>query len=115
MHSEQYRLEVDTLARCQAAERVIAVGTTVVRALEAAALDGEVSGRTDLFIHPGFEFRVVDALLTNFHLPRSSLLVLVEAFIGPRWRDLYAAAAQADYRFLSFGDAMFLTRAGRAL
>jgi S-adenosylmethionine:tRNA ribosyltransferase-isomerase len=111
MHSERYRIEADTLARCRAAGRVIAVGTTVVRALEAAALTDQASGRTDLFIRPGFEFRVVDALMTNFHLPRSSLLVLIEAFVGARWRDLYAEAAGAGYRFLSFGDAMLLSRA----
>jgi S-adenosylmethionine:tRNA ribosyltransferase-isomerase len=88
----------------------VAIGTTVVRALESAAATGQLEGRTELFIHGDHRFRVVDHLLTNFHLPRSSLLVLVEAFIGPRWRDLYAEAIARDYRFLSFGDAMLLTR-----
>ena len=112
MHTESYRLGSETLRRCAAAERVIAVGTTVVRALEAAAASGETAGRTDLFIRPGFEFGVVDALLTNFHLPRSTLLVLVESLIGPRWRSLYQTALDGGYRFLSFGDAMFVERAG---
>ena len=71
---------------------------------------GRLEGRTDLFIHGDHRFLVVDRLLTNFHLPRSSLLVLVEAFVGPRWRELYAEALTEGYRFLSFGDAMLLTR-----
>ena len=91
--------------------RVVAVGTTTVRALESAALEGFLAGwrETDLFIQPGFEFRVVDALLTNFHLPRSSLLVLVSAF-GGRERVLaaYREAVEKRYRFYSFGDAMLL-------
>ena len=70
----------------------MAVGTTAVRALEAAAATGELSGRTDLYIHGAFPFRMVDVLVTNFHLPRSSLLLLVEAFCGPVWRELYATA-----------------------
>jgi S-adenosylmethionine:tRNA ribosyltransferase-isomerase len=110
MHAERYRVPRATLDACAAADRVVAVGTTVVRALESAAATGEPEGSTDLFIRPGHEFRVVDALLTNFHLPRSSLLVLFEAFYGPAWRDLYALARQEGYRFLSFGDAMLLAR-----
>lgn len=110
MHAERYRVPVSTLAACEAAERVVAIGTTVVRALESAAATGEPEGSTDLFIRPGHEFRLVDALLTNFHLPRSSLLVLVEAFYGPGWRDVYALARDEGYRFLSFGDAMLLPR-----
>ena len=90
--------------------RVVAVGTTTVRALESAALSGQLEGRTELFIHRPWRWRVVDVLLTNFHLPRSSLLVLVDAFVGPRWRDLYGDALAAGYRFLSFGDAMLLDR-----
>ncbi len=112
MHSERYRLGPSTLDRCAVAERVVAIGTTVVRALEAAAHSGCIEGRTDLFIRPGFEFRVVDALLTNFHMPRSTLLVLVEAFAGDRWRELYEVALAEGYRFLSFGDAMFVERSG---
>lgn len=108
MHAERYGVPAATMAACQSAERVVAVGTTTVRALESAAASGELEGRTELFIHGQARFAVVDALVTNFHQPRSSLLVLVDAFIGPRWRDLYADALHAGYRFLSFGDAMFL-------
>jgi S-adenosylmethionine:tRNA ribosyltransferase-isomerase len=108
MHAERYRVPAATMAACEGAERVVAIGTTTVRALESAAERGELEGRTDLFIHGDRPFAVVDALLTNFHLPRSSLLVLVEAFIGPRWRTLYDEALREGYRFLSFGDAMFL-------
>lgn len=113
MHHERFDVPVSTTAACEAADRVIAVGTTTVRALESAARSGESSGSTGLFLTPGAEFLVVDALLTNFHLPKSSLLVLVEAFVGPHWRDLYGAALASGYRFLSFGDAMLLTREGR--
>jgi S-adenosylmethionine:tRNA ribosyltransferase-isomerase len=108
MHSERYRVPEATWAACQAATRVVAVGTTVVRALESAAARNQLDSRTDLFIRRPYDFQVVDVLLTNFHLPRSSLLVLVDAFAGPRWRDLYAAALAAGYRFLSFGDAMLV-------
>ena len=110
MHCEDYEVPPATLEACRDARRVIAVGTTTVRALESAARYG-LDGRTDLFIRPGFGFSVVDVLLTNFHLPRSSLLVLLEAFAGPRWRDLYATALDESYRFLSFGDAMLVGRA----
>jgi len=98
---------------------VTAIGTTTVRALESVAATGQLEGRTDLFIHPGFEFQLVDQLMTNFHQPRSSLLVMIDAFVGsnpdgsPHWRDLYREALARDYRFLSFGDAMFLTRHDR--
>ncbi|MDZ7733415.1 MAG: S-adenosylmethionine:tRNA ribosyltransferase-isomerase [Acidimicrobiia bacterium] len=110
MHAETYRVPPATLRRASGADRVVAVGTTVVRALESAASTGDLGGRTELFIRPGFPFRMVDVLLTNFHLPRSSLLVLVDAFVGPRWRDLYRVALDEGYRFLSFGDAMLLRR-----
>ncbi len=89
---------------------MVAVGTTAVRALESAATRGEPEGRTELFIHPGYDWKVVDVLMTNFHLPRTTLLLMIEAFVGPRWRDLYAAAIAERYRFLSFGDAMLLDR-----
>jgi S-adenosylmethionine:tRNA ribosyltransferase-isomerase len=108
MHAERYRVPEATLSACEEAERVVAVGTTSVRALESAAATGRLEGRTHLFIHGDRPFAVVDALLTNFHQPRSSLLVLVEAFVGPRWRGLYEEALAYGYRFLSFGDAMFL-------
>lgn len=133
MHAEHYRVSAQTLAACAAAERVVAVGTTTVRALEAAARQRQLRGRaagdagtadapaaqaitadvcgwTDLFLRRGAEFLAVDAMLTNFHLPRSSLLLLIDAFIGPRWRDLYETALGEGYRFLSFGDAMLLHR-----
>jgi S-adenosylmethionine:tRNA ribosyltransferase-isomerase len=108
MHAERYRVPEATMDACDAADRVLAVGTTTVRALESAAERGELEGRTDLFIHGERPFAVVDDLLTNFHLPRSSLLVLVHALVGPRWRDLYDDALREGYRFLSFGDAMLL-------
>lgn len=111
MHSEAYAVPAATMTACAGAGRVVAVGTTVVRALESAALTGRLSGRTDLFVRPGFPFQVVDVMLTNFHLPRSTLLAMVEAFVGPRWRDLYRTAVAGDYRFLSFGDAMLIERA----
>ena len=114
MHSESYTVAESTLDACRAAERVIAVGTTTVRALESANLaasgEGGTAGRTDLFIRPGFDFGVVDVVLTNYHLPRSTLLVMLEAFVGPRWRDLYTLALAEGYRFLSFGDAMLVGR-----
>lgn len=108
MHAERYRVPNATMNACEAATRVIAIGTTTVRALESAASTGELEGRTELFIHGDRPFSVVDALVTNFHQPRSSLLVLIDAFIGPRWRGLYREALRDGYRFLSFGDAMFL-------
>jgi S-adenosylmethionine:tRNA ribosyltransferase-isomerase len=112
MHEERYAVPAATLEACRtAAGRVVAVGTTTVRALESAAATGDTEGHTDLFITPGFEFRVVDVLLTNFHQPRSSLLVMLAAFAGERWRDLYEVALGEGYRFLSFGDAMLVDRA----
>jgi S-adenosylmethionine:tRNA ribosyltransferase-isomerase len=112
MHRERYRVPPATMAACRDARRVVAVGTTAVRALESAAATGCLSGDTGLFIHGAFPFRLVDVLLTNFHQPRSSLLVLLEAFCGPRWRDLYLVALAEGYRFLSFGDAMLISRLG---
>jgi S-adenosylmethionine:tRNA ribosyltransferase-isomerase len=96
-------------ARIRDAERVLAVGTTTVRVLETLARGGELSGRTELFITPGFDFRRIDHLLTNFHLPRSTLLALVMAFAGvEETRRLYALAIEERYRFYSFGDAMLI-------
>jgi S-adenosylmethionine:tRNA ribosyltransferase-isomerase len=109
MHTEAFRVPAATMDACAAAERVVAVGTTTLRALESAGR-GRREGRTGLFIRSPFEFRVVDVLLTNFHMPRSTLLVLLDAFIGPRWRHLYTVALEENYRFLSFGDAMLVTR-----
>ena len=110
MHTERYRVPPETTAACREASRVVAVGTTAVRALESAARSGESSGRTDLFIHRGFDWRVVDAMMTNFHLPKTTLLMMIDAFVGARWRTLYDAALVEEYRFLSFGDAMLLDR-----
>lgn len=110
MHEERYRIEPAAWERITAADRVVAVGTTVVRTLESAAATGELAGSTGLFINRGHRWRVVDTLLTNFHVPRSSLLVLVDAFVGPRWRELYDHALATGYRFLSFGDAMLVDR-----
>ena len=112
IHTERYSVPTATVAACSRARRVVAVGTTTVRALESAAATGVLQGRSDLYIHGAFEFRVVDVLLTNFHLPRSSLLLLVESFCGPVWRELYATALDGGYRFLSFGDAMVVARSG---
>ena len=122
MHSEWFDIPAATVAAIDAARarggRVVAVGTTTLRALESAALCGQGRVRagareTDIFITPGFEFRVVDRLVTNFHLPRSTLLMLVSAFAGhAHVRALYAHAVRARYRFFSYGDAMLLARAG---
>jgi S-adenosylmethionine:tRNA ribosyltransferase-isomerase len=110
MHSERYEVPAATTAAI-AGRRVLAVGTTSLRALESAALKGSASGETDLFIRPGFRFRVVDRLLTNFHLPKSSLLMLVAAFAGmENIRKAYAHAIEQRYRFFSYGDAMLIER-----
>jgi S-adenosylmethionine:tRNA ribosyltransferase-isomerase len=118
MHAEAVRVDDTLVAQVTAAKQrgapVVAVGTTVVRALESAALSGELlplAGETSLLIQPGFRFRVVDSLLTNFHLPESTLLALVFAFGGTHAvRRAYAAAIEAGYRFYSYGDAMWLPR-----
>lgn len=114
MHSERYELKTGTVAAIAAAGRTIAVGTTVVRVLETCARDGggalkPGSGETDIFIFPPYRFQAVDALLTNFHLPKSTLLMLVSAFAG---RDLvleaYREAVRERYRFFSYGDCMLI-------
>ncbi len=116
MHSEWFEVPqatVEAIAACSG--RIVAVGTTTLRALESAARGGRVEAgarETDIFITPGFEFRVVDTLLTNFHLPKSTLLMLVSAFAGfERIRALYDHAVAERYRFFSYGDAMLLDRA----
>jgi S-adenosylmethionine:tRNA ribosyltransferase-isomerase len=120
MYSEWCAVPAETAEAVVAARerggRVVAIGTTVVRTLESMA-DGrggvEVGERrTDLFLIPGSKFSVVDALVTNFHLPRSTLLVLLAAFMGDGWRQAYATALERGYRFLSFGDAMLAVRDG---
>ena len=110
IHTERYRVPAETQQALDRVRRVVAVGTTVVRCLETWAATGEASGHSSLFIRRPYQWRVVDALMTNFHLPRSTLLCLLDAFVGPRWRTLYDAALEHGYRFLSFGDAMFVTR-----
>jgi S-adenosylmethionine:tRNA ribosyltransferase-isomerase len=110
MHSERYRVPAEVLDRCAAARRVVAVGTTSVRALESAATFGALEGRTRLFIHRPYDWKVVDVMMTNFHLPRTTLLMMIDAFVGPRWRRLYETAIAEQYRFLTFGDAMLLDR-----
>jgi S-adenosylmethionine:tRNA ribosyltransferase-isomerase len=122
LHAERLTVSAGACEHVREAQarggRIVAVGTTVVRALESAAEGGRLApfdGETALFVYPGFGFRVVDALLTNFHLPRSSLLMLVAAFAG-REATLaaYDHAVRQRYRFFSYGDAMFVTRAGKA-
>ena len=113
MHRERYHVPPETvqaIADCRArGGRVVAVGTTSVRTLESWAASGEPSGDTGIFITPGFDLKVVDALITNFHLPRSTLMMLVSAFAGyERVMALYAHAVQQRYRFFSYGDAMWL-------
>jgi S-adenosylmethionine:tRNA ribosyltransferase-isomerase len=116
MHRERYVVPEATAAAVKAARtaghRIVAVGTTVVRTLESAAADRGVaatSGSTDLFITPGYRFRVVDAMLTNFHAPGTTLIVMMAAVLGDAWRDIYETALRRGYRFLSFGDAMLIT------
>ena len=121
MHSEWFEVGAETVAAIQATQarggRVVAVGTTSTRALESAARGGTLqpcTGDTDIFITPGFEFRVVDRLITNFHLPRSTLMMLVSAFAGhTQVMALYRHAIAARYRFFSYGDAMLLSRTPR--
>ena len=109
LHGERYAVRPEAWERIRGAERVLAAGTTTVRVLETLARDAPLEGRTTLFITPGFEFRRVDHLLTNFHLPRSTLLALVMAFAGvERTRELYRRAVEERYRFYSFGDAMLI-------
>ncbi len=109
LHGERYSVRPEAWERIEAAERVLAVGTTTVRVLETVASNRLLQGRTSLFVTPGFEFRRVDALLTNFHLPRSTLLALVMAFAGvEETRRLYRLAVDERYRFYSFGDAMLI-------
>ncbi|MDO9482060.1 MAG: S-adenosylmethionine:tRNA ribosyltransferase-isomerase, partial [Hydrogenophaga sp.] len=117
MHHERYAIPPETLqaiADCRArGGRVVAVGTTTVRTLESWAHTGHTQGDTNIFITPGFEFRVVDLLVTNFHLPKSTLMMLVSAFAGyERVMDLYRHAVAQGYRFFSYGDAMLLRKNG---
>ena len=110
MHSERYAVSEAAWEQIQAANRVVAVGTTSVRTMESVAATGSLQGSTDIFIRPGYKWQVVDSLLTNFHMPKSTLLILLEAFIGPSWKSIYASALDAGYRVGSFGDCMLLDR-----
>ena len=109
IHGERYAVEPGAWERIRSADRVIAAGTTAVRVVESLARGEPIEGRTELFVTPGFDFRRVDALLTNFHLPRTTLLALVMAFAGvDETRELYRLAIAERYRFYSFGDAMLV-------
>ncbi len=118
MHSEYYEISTETIDKIEQAKaiggRIIAVGTTAVRALESASVNGKLinqKGDTDIFIYPGFKFQTVDAMITNFHLPKSSLLMLVSAFIGfDEMFETYRHAIKEQYRFFSYGDAMLLEK-----
>jgi len=115
MHAERYHISDRTLSALEAARargsRVLAVGTTSVRSLESWAMTGETTGDTRIFITPGFDFKVVDLILTNFHLPKSTLLMLVSAFCGyEHMKRIYQTAIEHKYRFFSYGDAMLLER-----
>lgn len=119
MHSEWYRIPqatIEALAACRArGGRVVAVGTTTVRTLESWAQSGKTEGDTQIFITPGFDFKVVDLLITNFHLPKSTLLMLVSAFTGHgKMTSLYRHAIDQGYRFFSYGDCMLLERPNRS-
>ena len=113
MHSEWFNIPEDTITEINrtknAGNRIVALGTTVARTLEYYAKTGKTSGEDDIFIYPGFEFQIVDALLTNFHAPKSTVLMLAAAFAG--WDNLHAAydhAVAEKYNFLSYGDSMFI-------
>ena len=110
MHAEYFEIPEETVAAVKEAKRVIAVGTTSVRALESIASKARRrEGETDLFIYPGYEFKIVDAMITNFHWPRSTLVMLVSAFAGKDFiMDAYQEAIREKYRFFSFGDAMLI-------
>jgi S-adenosylmethionine:tRNA ribosyltransferase-isomerase len=109
LHGERYEVTPEAWRRIESAGRVLAVGTTTVRVLETVARNTLLQGRTSLFVTPGFAFRRVDHLLTNFHLPRSTLLALVMAFAGiGEIRRIYELAVEERYRFYSFGDAMLV-------
>ena len=110
MHSEWYSIPAATQQLISSAERIVAIGTTTVRALETWGHGGQFEGRSSLFIRRPFDWSLVDVMMTNFHLPASTLLCMIDAFVGPRWRELYVEALAHHYRFLSFGDAMLCER-----
>jgi S-adenosylmethionine:tRNA ribosyltransferase-isomerase len=111
LHEERYSISAGTAKQLNSARHITAVGTTTLRALESNRQNGRFRAgdfSTDIFIRPGYEFKAADALITNFHLPKSSLLMLVAAFVGSDWRKLYQHAVSKRYRFYSFGDAMLI-------
>ena len=114
IHSEAYSVSKDVLTKCIETKnnggQVVAVGTTATRALESAATTGLLSGNTTLFITPGYQWKIVDVMMTNFHMPKTTLLLMIESFVGKGWRSLYQQAIDKKYRMLSFGDAMLLQR-----
>jgi S-adenosylmethionine:tRNA ribosyltransferase-isomerase len=115
MHAEHYYVPDETARTIGDAERVVAVGTTVARTLESWTATGVRNGESELFIHPGYRWQAVDMLLTNFHLPRSTLLAMVMSFASKELiRKAYEIAVQERYRFYSFGDAMLLVGGGRS-
>ena len=114
MHAEHYSVPREAAQTVQRARRVVAAGTTVARTLETWTATGETEGESKLFVYPGYRWRAVDTLLTNFHLPRSTLLAMVMSFGGKVLvREAYRTAVQERYRFYSFGDAMLLLDGGR--
>lgn len=116
MHAEHYAVPAEAALAVESADRVVAAGTTVARTLETWAASGRSEGESRLFVYPGYEWRVVEALLTNFHLPRSTLLAMVMSFGGTDLvREAYRVAVEERYRFYSFGDAMLILNGGRAL
>lgn len=115
MHSEHYSVPEETAKTLEKARRVVGVGTTVARTLESRASSGKSEGESDIFIYPGFEWKALDALVTNFHLPRSTLLALVMSFAGKELvKRAYSEAVREEYRFYSFGDAMLILNGGRS-
>ena len=114
MHAEHYSVPRDAAQTVRRARRVVAAGTTVARTLETWIATGEIEGESELFVYPGYRWRAVDALLTNFHLPRSTLLAMVMSFGGEELvKEAYTTAVKERYRFYSFGDAMLLLDGGR--
>ena len=122
MHTEQFEITHDTKSKIESAKknggRIIAIGTTVLRALESSFLKNEIMTghqKTNIFIKPGYKFKLVDSLFTNFHLPKSTLLMLVSAFAGYEFtKKMYSHAIEKKYRFFSYGDAMFIEQKSRS-
>ena len=122
MHSEEFEITTETKNKIELARnnggRIIAIGTTVLRALESAFIENKIiTGyqKTNIFIKPGYKFKLVDSLFTNFHLPKSTLLMLVSSFAGYEFtKKMYSHAIEKKYRFFSYGDAMFIEQKSRS-